>query len=84
MEVMDVVRNDDWEAGEFDGEAAKSARWLCRTACWECRSRYFCRLKARSGDIWRELSWMDIFAVLIGYFERCDKSWARCDDVMKV
>ena len=51
MEVMDVVRNDDWEAGEFDGVAAKAARWVCRTSCWECRRRYFCRFKARLGDI---------------------------------
>lgn len=64
---MDVVRNDDWEAGEVDWEAARAVRWVCRTSCWECRRRYFCRLKARSGNIWRGLSWMDMSAALTIY-----------------
>ena len=46
---MDVASND--ETGEFDGEAAKAARWVCRTSCWECRRRYFCRFKARLEDM---------------------------------
>jgi len=51
MEVMEVVRKVDWEVGEVGEEAARAVMWVCNASCWECRRRYFCRLKARSGDL---------------------------------
>lgn len=43
----------------------RAARWHCRASCWEWRSRYFCSVKARSGDLRHGLSWRVIFAGLL-------------------
>ena len=45
--------------------AERAARWHCNASCWECKSRYFCSVKARSGDLRHGLSWRGIFAGLL-------------------
>jgi len=37
---------------ELVGDDSRDERLFFRASCWECRRRYFCRVKARSGDLW--------------------------------
>jgi hypothetical protein len=36
--------------GAVGTELLICSRCFCKASCWECRRRYFCRAKARSGS----------------------------------
>jgi len=65
------VYGEDEDVGEEESEdeaedsvllkPERDARCFWRASCWECRRRYFCSVKPRSGDLWMGLPSMDIF-----------------------
>jgi len=53
MEECRPVREGDCEgvvSAVVGIEVVICARCFCKASCWECRRRYFCRAKARSGS----------------------------------
>jgi hypothetical protein len=69
-EVGDSGENEREDERELLADVVADAEvailWICswRASCWECKRRYFCSAKARSGDFWRGLPVIDIFSVL--------------------
>jgi hypothetical protein len=63
IEECRPVWEGDWE-GEVDVvvgiEVVICWRCFCSASCWECRRRYFCRAKARSGSFCVGFVEMDI------------------------
>jgi hypothetical protein len=68
-----VSRVVEWfeggEGGELDvgelGGLWRAARWDWRASCWVFRRRYFWRVKACSGGLWRGLWLLDISGCLM-------------------